>query len=525
MKTVKRISSAVAIAFTIVCLDYYAAVAQSRPPNIVVPVEQITVADRLKGAGYQTALVGKWHLGFERRFWPTERGFDEFFGFLGGSHKYNDPTPEVNPLFDINKDGAKTVQEVSYLTDAFAERAIDFIKRQKSKPFFLYVAFNAVHEPTEPSERSLARFRHIADERRRNYAAVLSSMDDAIGRIVAALRVENMEDNTLLIFFNDNGGPLPPSWWNGASNAPLRGRKGQTWEGSIRVPFIIQWKGHLPAGKTYSEPMIQLDVLPTALAAAGIKVQTEWKLDGVILLPFLTGKARGSPHEMLYWRTGGLMAIRKGDWKLVKMSDSGGQEDPAVLSNLSGVELYNLKDDIGETKDLAAKYPKKVEELKEAWLQWHKQLAKPAWPPVAAGQRDQSEATLVLLITAASGIDTPFAGEWEANIPFPPSRSLSFEFKTDGTSVTGVIRRLPGTAPPLPIFDGKIDRRTMTFKVKSPDGQRTIKFEGTLTGEEIVFFRRVEEQESSARPSTGFFGSTSRQTFTAKRRTKQPEDK
>ena len=349
--------------------------------EVGLPLEEVTVADRLKAAGYHTSLVGKWHLGVKGRFWPNKRGFEEFFGFLSGSHGYNDPTPTTNPIFDVNKDGTKIVSELPYLTDAFADRAVDFISREKSQPFFLYVAFNAVHEPTEPNDKYLARFPNIVDEKRRRYAAVLSAMDDAIGRIVNTLRAENLEENTLLIFFNDNGGPLPPRW-NGASNAPLRGDKGQTWEGGIRVPFIVRWKGHLPENKIYSQPIIQLDVLPTALAAAGIPVQSQWKLDGVNLLPFLSGKVKGRPHEILYWRTGDIMAIRKGDWKLVKTRHTSNQEDPAVLSDLSDAELYNLKSDISETKSLASKHPKKVQELKDAWQQWNKQLAKPAWPPV-----------------------------------------------------------------------------------------------------------------------------------------------
>ncbi len=354
--------------------------------QIGLPLDEVTIADRLRAAGYHTALVGKWHLGVQGRFWPDKRGFDEFFGFLSGSHGYNDPTPKTNPIFDVDKNGRRIVEKLPYLTDAFADRAVDFISREKSQPFFLYVAFNAVHEPTEPNDKYLARFPNIANAKRRNYAAVLSAMDDAIGRIVEALRAENIEDNTLLIFFNDNGGPLPPppDSWNGSSNAPLRGRKGEMWEGAIRVPFIIGWKGHLPEGKIYSKPIIQLDVLPTALAAAGIQVQPQWKLDGVNLIPFLTGKTKGSPHESLYWRTGSIKAIRKGDWKLVKMRYSRDEEDPAVLSDLSGVELYNLKNDISETKNLASKHPQKVEELKGAWQQWNRQLAKPGWPPVPA---------------------------------------------------------------------------------------------------------------------------------------------
>jgi arylsulfatase A-like enzyme len=264
-----------------------------------------------------------------------------------------------------------------------ADRAVDFIKRQRSRPFFLYLAFNAVHTPMQATEKYLARFTHIADERRRTYAAMLSAMDEGIGRTLAALRAERLDENTLIFFFSDNGGPtMLTTTINGSSNAPLRGSKRQTWEGGIRVPFVIQWKGHLAEGKTYARPIIQLDVLPTALAAAAVDVQPHWKLDGVNLLPFLTGKVSGPPHDTLYWRLGGMMAIRKGDWKLVKTSEGQlSDTDPAALSDLSAAELYNLANDIGETKNLASAHRDLVKDLAEAWQRWNKELAKPGWPP------------------------------------------------------------------------------------------------------------------------------------------------
>ena len=345
-----------------------------------LPLSEATMADRLKAAGYQTALVGKWHLGFGDKFHPLERGFDEFFGFLGHSHSYLDPeAASRNPLLD----GRNVVAETTYLTDAFADRAVTFIKRQKSHPFFLYLAFNAVHTPMQAADKYLARFPHIADEQRRTYAAMLSAMDDGIGKTLAALRAEGLEENTLILFFNDNGGPtMPGTTINGSSNAPLRGSKRQTWEGGIRVAFIIRWKGHLAEGKIDARPIIQLDVLPTALAAAGIQQQSQWKFDGVNLLPFLTGKMSGRPHEALYWRLGQNMAIRKGDWKLVKTTEGRLKEvDPSTFSYLSGAELYNLAQDIGEQRNLAAAHPKKVKELAAAWRRWNKQLSKPQWSP------------------------------------------------------------------------------------------------------------------------------------------------
>jgi arylsulfatase A-like enzyme len=343
-----------------------------------LPVSERTMADRLKAAGYRTALVGKWHLGFGDKFHPMARGFDEFFGFLGAEHSYLDPeAASRDPLLD----GKKVVVETTYLTDAFTDRAVDFIKRQKSQPFFLYLAFNAVHTPMQATDKYLSRFPHIADERRRTYAAMVSAMDDGIGKTLAALRAEGLDENTLIFFFSDNGGPIMAGTTiNGSSNAPLRGSKRQTWEGGIRVAFIISWKGHLPEGKTDARPIIQLDVMPTALAAAGVKPQPQWRFDGVNLLPFLTDKMSGAPHEALYWRLGQHMAIRKGNWKLVKTTEGPLKEvDPSTFNDLSGAELYNLAKDIGEKKNLAAAHPEKVKELAAAWQRWNKELAKPLW--------------------------------------------------------------------------------------------------------------------------------------------------
>jgi arylsulfatase A-like enzyme len=235
----------------------------------------------------------------------------------------------------------------------------------------------------QAADKYLARFPDIADEQRRTYAAMLSAMDDGIGKTLAALRAEGLEENTLIFFFNDNGGPtMAGTTLNGSSNAPLRGSKRQTWEGGIRVAFIIRWKGHLAEGKIDARPIIQLDVLPTALAAAGIQPQSQWKFDGVNLLPFLAGKMSGRPHEALYWRLGQHMAIRKGDWKLVKTTEGRLKEgDPSTFNYLSGAELYNLAQDIGEQKNLAAAHPKKVKELAAAWRRWNKQLSKPLWSP------------------------------------------------------------------------------------------------------------------------------------------------
>lgn len=336
-----------------------------------LPLTETTLADRLKSAGYATALIGKWHLGGSAKHHPRQRGFDEFFGFLGGAHSYF-PTKAAS-LYR----GTSLVEEKEYLTDAFAREATAFIDRNKDKPFFLYLAFNAVHTPMEANDPRLQKFSGIADKQRRTYAAMLSAMDDAVGRVVARLRAAGLEENTLLVFHSDNGGPtMRGTTVNASSNEPLRGSKRTTLEGGIRVPFVVQWKGKLPAGKVYDAPVIQLDVLPTALAAAGVDVKPEWKLDGVNLLPFLGGSAKGQPHETLYWRFGTQMAIRHGDWKLVQYdlaADGGGAGQP------SAAKLYNLATDLGERSDQAAANPAKVKELRAAWEKWNAQLAKPLW--------------------------------------------------------------------------------------------------------------------------------------------------
>ena len=351
-------------------------------PGLGLPLDQPTLADRLRAAGYRTALFGKWHLGADSAHHPLSRGFDEFFGFLGGAHSYFE-TAATAPTAIY--EGRTPVSVHAYLTDTLAARAEDFIHREHARPFFLYLAFNAVHTPMHATDRYLARFAQVSDTMRRAYAAMLSAMDDGVGRTLEALRSEQLERNTLVFFFSDNGGPtMPGTTINGSSNAPLRGSKRQTWEGGIRVPFIVSWKGHLAEGKLDRRPIIQLDVLPTALAAAGAKLPPDWPLDGVNLLPYLSGAEAGPPHQVLYWRLGDNLAIRQGDWKLVKTSEGPLRAaDPDSSKTLVGAQLFNLHDDIGEQHDLAASHPDRLRALAAEWLEWNRQLAPPRWGPTA----------------------------------------------------------------------------------------------------------------------------------------------
>jgi arylsulfatase A-like enzyme len=344
--------------------------AQAANNNIGLPLTETTIADRLKAAGYETGWVGKWHLGSAPAFQPQRRGFDECFGFLGGSHGY---FPDAKPR--ILRDG-KPIDEKEYLTDAFGREAVAFLDRHAEKPFFLYLAFNAVHTPMNATDGRLEKFKNIKDEKRRTYAAMMSAMDDAVGTVVDKLRDKKLEENTLVFFISDNGGPtMPGTAINASRNDPLRGSKRTTLEGGIRVPFFVKWPGHVPAGKVYDKPVIQLDFLPTALAAANVKQPADAKIEGVDLLPFLAGKNSGTPHDQLCWRFGEQMAIRQGDWKLVRY-------DP-VMDGMKGTataaKLYNLAKDIGESKDLIAAEPQKTKALQAAWDEWNESNVPALW--------------------------------------------------------------------------------------------------------------------------------------------------
>jgi arylsulfatase A-like enzyme len=345
--------------------------------NAGLPLTETTIADRLKSAGYVTGLVGKWHLGNAARFHPQRRGFQEFFGFLGGAHSY---FPGGNsPILRRET----PVDEREYLTDAFAREAVAFIDRHQREPFFLYLAFNAVHTPMHATDERLKRFESIANRQRRTYAAMLTAMDDGIGQVLAKLRSAALEENTLIFFFSDNGGPtMLGTTINGSSNRPLRGSKRTTLEGGIRVPFIVQWKGQIAAGQTFDDPVIQLDILATALAAAGLNAESKSKLDGVNLLPYLTHRLSGRPHHTLFWRLGEQMAIRHGDWKLVKYdpaADDGSRSDLKSHHPALSAKLYNLASDIGEAHDQSQANVEKAAELLALWRTWNAELSKPLW--------------------------------------------------------------------------------------------------------------------------------------------------
>ena len=374
--------------------------AVNEDPIVGLPASQVTLAQHLHNAGYTTALVGKWHLGAGAAHHPLRRGFDEFFGFLHEGHffvpppyrgvttmlrrktlpngadgrwiedrlVYSNHMGHDEPAYDANNPilrGGQPVEERAYLTDAFTREAIDFIDRSKARPFFLYLAYNAVHSPLQGADAYMKRFGSIEDVHRRIFAAMLGNLDDSVGAVLQKLRQEGLEEKTLVFFISDNGGPTRELT---SSNLPLRGGKGDVYEGGIRVPFLVQWKGKIPAGKVYRRPVITLDVYATAAAVAGAPVPKSRSIDGVDLLPYLTHQRDGRPHDVLFWRLGRRTAVRLHDWKLLRNPKRG--SDPSW-------RLYDLAEDVDESDDLARSHPEKLAELETVWNRLNGEMIEP----------------------------------------------------------------------------------------------------------------------------------------------------
>jgi arylsulfatase A-like enzyme len=328
--------------------------------DIGLSLKEHTLAEKLKNAGYATGMFGKWHLGMLTQYNPTHRGFDEYFGFLGGMHDYLDWAGDIhNPVVS----GTNRISGNDYLTEEFTRHAVSFIEKHKKEPFFIYLPYNAVHAPLEVIADYKKRFPDMPEGKRKTYLAMLAALDDGVGQVLKKLRDTGLEENTLVIFFSDNGGPTKQTT---SRNDPLRGNKGQVWEGGIHTPAMMQWKGTIPAGQTYTNPVIQLDYHMTALVVGGARSDTFKNLDGVNLLPFVTGKNTGAPHDYLYWRFGRQWAIRGGNYKLTH-HDNGAPQ------------LYDLSKDIGEKHDISSEKPEIAKKLQSTWDQWNKQLKPPAW--------------------------------------------------------------------------------------------------------------------------------------------------
>lgn len=330
------------------------------PYGLGMDTTEVTLANVLKDAGYATAIFGKWHLGLSPPYHPCNRGFDEFFGFLAGSRYY----------FPY-KDTMKVAKERlilhnweragfdGYLTDVLGEKAIKFIDENKKQPFFIFLSFNAVHTPMQAKDEDLKKFEGHA---RQKLAAMTWSLDEAIGNVFNKLEVEGLMDNTLIFFLSDNGGATN----NQSSNIPLKGFKGNNFEGGHRVPFIVMWNNKIKGNEKFEGLTSSLDVFATCMQAAGIKKSLSKPLDGVSLLPYLTEEKEGNPHQKIFWRKNFADASRDGDYKLIGLKNF-------------GYRMYNLSNDLGESKDIQDVQQAQYKKMQFDLEQWEEQMNDPLW--------------------------------------------------------------------------------------------------------------------------------------------------
>lgn len=326
-----------------------------------IPSDVRLLPSYLKEAGYTTACFGKWHLGGEESddSFPNNKGFDEFLGFLGGASTYFHKNNEEELIYH-NREIAKI--ENAYFTDIIGDKTIDFISQHKDNPFMIYMSFNAVHGPLEAPNNIIEKYLHIKDEKRRILCAMQHAMDNNIGKVLDYLEKEKLSDNTLIFFLSDNGG-APTD--NHSYNLPLRGEKGTFYDGGIHTPFIIKWPQKIAPNTVYHNMISSLDIVPTALAAAGLEQPSH--LDGVNLLPYLTGNINGLPHQILYWKMNKQWAIRDNYWKLVYSNPD------------NKIMLFNIKDDPYEKYDLSSKMPDKVAEMKAKYEKWNEGNLQKQW--------------------------------------------------------------------------------------------------------------------------------------------------
>lgn len=332
-----------------------------------LPVAERLAPKYFSDAGYVTGHIGKWHLGNSKlpEFAPKARGFQESIWFPGQR--------KLPPLTFFRHDEQGKADD-RYVDEAMAREASAFVVNHREAPWFLYVAFLTPHQPLDTPPGTEEPFSSLTNPERRKCAAMVTLLDGSVGRILRSLRETGQEERTLVVFLSDNG--APPK--NGSQNTPLRGGKGTLWEGGIREPFVLQWKGTLPAGRVVDEPVISLDLLPTALAAAGIESKTEF--DGVNLLPFLSGKSAEPPHPALFWRYGEQLAVRQGDWKVTRALDNS-VSPPEVKTG-----LYNLREDAGEQRDRSDDQPAKRQELQSLWDQWDAGNVQALWGEDKSGK-------------------------------------------------------------------------------------------------------------------------------------------
>ena len=350
---------------------------QYRPndPKMGLPKTEKTIPEVMGQVGYTSGVIGKWHLGAHISNHPLNRGFDFFYGHLGGGHRYFPEELTIEDSYSIsdeplsyrtwimrNHQPEKTNQ---YLTDEFSDEAVEFIEKNHKGPFFLYLAYNAPHGPLQATSKYLNRFDHIKDKKRKTYAAMVSAVDDGVGRILDCLKSLDIEKNTMIFFLSDNGGPEPK---NGSNNGPLREGKSSIYEGGNRIPFAMQWTGEITS-MVYEFPVSSLDILPTIAALTDAPLAANNPLDGVNIIPYLKGEKQGRPHQTLFVRKfdDDLYSVRDGDMKLITKSEN------------SIKELYDLNKDLGEENNLAGTFPDEVNRLDSLRQAWDSQLINPVF--------------------------------------------------------------------------------------------------------------------------------------------------
>jgi len=351
-----------------------------------MPLEEQMISEVLKPVGYTSSIIGKWHMGTHEKFRPNKRGFDHFYGFLSGGHKYFPKDLTIDTIENAKEDWSwyktkimennKRVEIDEYLTDEFSNEAVNFIEREQDKPFFLYLAYNAPHTPLQASKEYLDRNTHIKDMERRTYAAMVTAVDDGVGRILAKLDELGIDDKTMVIFLSDNGGARN----KGSNNGELRGFKGGYFEGGIHVPFAVRWPGKVPAGQVYQNPVSSLDILGTFAGITQAPIAKERPLDGVNLMPFITGIDKGIPHDVLFWRAfdQGTLATRRGNSK-------------AINSDREGNHLFNLAKDLSENNNLLSDNKEKYQQHMQEMKTWEAELIDPIFRPLQGNHVDSKK--------------------------------------------------------------------------------------------------------------------------------------
>tara|TARA_R110002126_G_scaffold72364_1_gene180918 strand:+ start:102502 stop:103908 length:1407 start_codon:yes stop_codon:yes gene_type:complete len=342
-------------------------------PNMGLPKSEETLAEALKKANYKSVALGKWHLGAHKSQHPLKRGFDDFYGFLSGGHQYFPEDLTLEDEFAVTTQfGAyrtkllkdyERVEETEYLTDALSRETINYIEKHKQNPFFIYLAYNAPHGPLQATEKYLNRFKHIENKKRRTYAAMVSAVDDGVGKILDKLKKSNLEENTMVIFLSDNGGPERK---NGSDNGILRGGKSDLYEGGIRVPFAIKWPKKIPENMVYNNAIISLDIFATVIAQTTQKITTKNKIDGINLLPFLTNETKENPHEYLFWRK----------YDANKHATRNAKGDKIVFIK-EETKLFDLKTNISEKERFLLQNEEISNELSNKYQEWESTLKNP----------------------------------------------------------------------------------------------------------------------------------------------------